>query len=313
MVPRLVRHADWSVHPRKRWIASATLHTGVYRVTRPEPVRHARRLLDDSLALADGGGALLGFDFAIGLPRAYARRAHIDSFLHALPAFGTGHWSRFYDLAECPEDLSLHRPFYPKRPGGALREHLVKGLGLRDWRDLLRECEVAVEGRGGACPLFWTLGGNQVGRAALAGWREVVVPALQRTDTHVGIWPFEGELPFLVRSRACVIAETYPADACVQLGMPAPGRAWSKRNQADRVSRAAELRAWASGKPIDLTDVAPLITEGFGDTPTGEDQFDAVVGLLGLLGVVLGYATDGRPADPVTNAVEGWILGRSHD
>jgi len=33
-------------------------------------------------------------------------------------------------------------------------------------KDLLRLCERATPDRGDACMLFWTLGGNQVGKAA---------------------------------------------------------------------------------------------------------------------------------------------------
>jgi hypothetical protein len=42
---------------------------------------------------------------------------------------------------------------------------------------LRRQCERATPTRRAACPLFWTLGSNQVGKAAISGWQEVIAPA----------------------------------------------------------------------------------------------------------------------------------------
>lgn len=57
---------------------------------------------------------------------------------------------------------------------------LKKGLSLKMFDELRRLCEMSVPawsvypGRRAACPLFWTLGGQQVGKAAILGWREVL-------------------------------------------------------------------------------------------------------------------------------------------
>ena len=40
-----------------------------------------------------------------------------------------------------------------------------------------------------------------------------------------------------------------------------------------------------------------------------DDRFDALVGLLGMLSVVLGNRPDGAPGDEPTR-IEGWILGQ---
>jgi hypothetical protein len=53
------------------------------------------------------------------------------------------------------------------------------------------------------------------------------------------------------------------------------------------------------------------IDDGFGKRPDGEDRFDATVGLLGMLGVVLERHPPGEPADAEIRAVEGWILGQA--
>ena len=313
MLPRVVVHADWSTDPRKRWMATAALDGDVYRVSRPAPVEQSAALVPSAVHSASGGCAVLGFDFPIGVPKAYAQVAHIESFLDVLPELGTGRWKRFYDLASRPDEVSIDRPFYPFRPGGTLQAHLVKGIGVRSIDALLRRCDFGNEHRNKACALFWTLGGNQVGRAAISGWREVLVPAIRSLEGQLGVWPFHGELNSLINSRLCVIAETYPADACVQLGLPGPGRGWSKRNREDRIAQGLKLIRWGNGKAVDLRGVKAVVEDGFGSADVGEDQFDAVVGLLGMLAVILGVRSDGIPIDHSTRRIEGWILGqRSH-
>ncbi len=310
MLPELVVHSDWSTAPAKRWMATARLRDGVYRVEPPEPVRRPETLLESLACDADGGGLFVGFDFPIGLPRAYARRAGIVDFRGALPAFGSGTWNRFYDPAERAEEIALERPFYPARPGGTRQAHLVAGLGVASMDDLLRDCERGGGDRRRACSLFWTLGGNQVGRAAIAGWRQVLVPAGERMGTELGMWPFEGDLQALLATRACVVAETYPSDACVQLGLRAPGRGWSKRDTAGRREQGQRLLGWAADRRIDLSAVRGRVEDGFGTAAAGEDPFDAWVGLLGMLAVLLGVQPEGGPGDREARHVEGWILGR---
>ena len=58
----------------------------------------------------------------------------------------------------------------------------------------------------------------------------------------------------------------------------------------------------------------PLVAEiedGFGAGASGEDRFDAVAGLFGILNVVLGRRPSGEPDDPVVRRIEGWILGQT--
>jgi hypothetical protein len=43
---------------------------------------------------------------------------------------------------------------------------------------------------------FWTLGGNQVGKGALSGWKEFLRPARELTTVH--IWPFDGSFEELL-------------------------------------------------------------------------------------------------------------------
>jgi hypothetical protein len=109
------------------------------------------------------GCILSGFDFPIGLPYNYALKAGVTDFLTALRLFGRVIWSKLYLPAETPAQISISRPFYPKHPVGSKRQHLKHGLDL-PFDHLCRLCENAHENHRAACPLFWTLGGQQVGK-----------------------------------------------------------------------------------------------------------------------------------------------------
>jgi len=256
---------------------------------------------------AGGGHVLLGFDFPIGVPAAYAARAGITDFTAALAGFD----ERFYAAAERADEISLDRPFYPMRPGGRRRQQLLDGLGLDVWTDLLRRCDRASPTRPAACALFWTLGGSQVGKAAIAGWRELLAPAL-REDVDVGLWPFQGSLEGLLARHRFTVAETYPGEVYSHLGLvPALRQAGGKRSATARRKVAPRLLAEAQRLDVAADPSARAeIEEGFGAGPNGEDRFDAVVGLLGMLGVVHGRRCSGEPDDPVVRRVEGWILGQ---
>lgn len=63
-------------------MARATLRDGVYTASAPEQVTNAGSLLMDlQTEFATRGPVLVGFDFPIGLPAAYAGRAGISDFL----------------------------------------------------------------------------------------------------------------------------------------------------------------------------------------------------------------------------------------
>jgi hypothetical protein len=52
------------------------------------------------------------------------------------------------------------------------------------------------------------------------------------------------------------------------------------------------------------------IQRGF---PEGDDAFDAVVGLFGMMEVVTGRRQPGEPTKDRIQILEGWILGQSSD
>ncbi len=318
MQPSLIVHADWGSNPKKRWLARADLGAeGRYTAHAPELVGPADTLVSRlHTAAGQSGSLLLGFDFPIGLPLAYATRAGIDDFLTLLPRLGHDEWADFYDVAAHPAEINLHRPFYPKRPGGSRQQHLLAGLGVESMNDLRRRCDLVQFHRRAACPIFWTLGGQQVGKAAILGWQQVLVPALHRTDPTTVIWPFSGDLFDLIGPGRVVIAETYPGECYHHLGVTfsarRAGRKSGKRVQADRRANSEVLLGWTEQAGV---AVAPAlrqqIVDGFGPAPDGEDPFDAVIGLLGMLNVVLQYRAPGPPLDERAGRIEGWILGQT--
>ena len=181
-------------------------------------------------------------------------------------------------------------------------------LGLDGASALSRACDRATAERPAGAPLFWTLGANQSGKAAIAAWRDFLLPAF-RAGVPLRLWPFEGALRSLISEGTIVIAETYPAEALRHLGMRLAG---SKRRQADRAAVGAGLleaaaRLGAAPDPV----LAACVADGFGSDPAGEDRFDCVLGLLCVLNVQIGKRPDEAPDDPWIRCWEGWVLGQT--
>ena len=203
-------HADWSSNEEKRWMAFAerTLHGWEVDAPRPAPSGPKLNGLIESW-VCKSQTVLAGFDFPIGVPVTFGKQSGFAGFLEALFEFGKGDWKHFFDVADSPEDISTWRPFYPdKSRGGHRQAHLFGPLGVSTIDELRRECErKTTDGRRAACPIFWTLGGNQVGKAAIHGWQNVIRPA-HSAGAH--LWPFNGQLRDLSTSPGCVLCETYP-------------------------------------------------------------------------------------------------------
>jgi len=316
-MPSLVAHADWSCNPKKRWIAKAQrCSDGSYRACAPRQVIAIKDLLN-SFCNAGGlkTGCLVGFDFPSGLPRDYARQVGVDNFLTWLTGLGEGLWKDFYRVAENPEMISLQRPFYPQRPVRASQQHLLEGLNVDEIDQLRRVCERARTGRRAAAPLFWTLGGQQVGKAAISGWRDVLGPAMRSQSPPVSIWPFSGPLSDLIRPGRVTIVETYPAEFYTHFGLTAargsPGKRSGKRVQADRARWGIKLLDWAQQAGVHLTtDLQGALADGFGPARNGDDPCDAVIGLFGMLNIVLGHRMHSEPSAPDIRYIEGWIFGQ---
>jgi hypothetical protein len=181
-------------------------------------------------------------------------------------------------------------------------------LGLPDAAALSRACDQATQERPAGAPLFWTLGANQTGKAAISAWRDMLGPAL-RTRSPPRLWPFDGPFLSLLEPGRVAIAETYPAEAMRHLGIRPAG---SKRRQSDRIAYAEPLHAAMAqrdARPIAALSLA--MENGFGTDEAGEDRLDSLFGLLCVLGVLRGDRPDTAPADPAIHTWEGWVLGQT--
>jgi len=280
---------------------------GAWRIAAPEPVGDVATLPGRLLARADGGPVVLGVDLPLGLPRAYAARVPEPDF----PAFLRGLAQRpgFFEVCATLDEVSADRPFYPARGlAGMTRAAHALALGLAGAAALSRACDRATAERPAGAPLFWTLGANQSGKAAIAAWRDFLLPAIAAC-VPMRLWPFEGKLGDLIAAGSVVIAETYPAEALRHLGLRFAG---SKRRQADRAALAPALLAVAErlGAVPDPA-LAASATDGFGADSAGEDRFDCVLGLLCVVNVQAGNRPDAAPDDPWIRRWEGWVLGQT--
>jgi hypothetical protein len=260
--PTVVYHADWGTDPKKRWLCKAVLEGGRYRAQAPVLVGDHFGLLNRvKNEIGETGTAVVGFDFPIGIPARYAALLGVTDFKPLLLKLGHGDFSDFYRISANSAEISKYRPFYPFRPGGTKQIHLWSGLGLTCIDDLRRKCERANGERRAACPLFWTLGANQVGRAAIIGWRDVLVPALQ-ADKSVVLWPFDGSLDELLKPGRLVIVETYPAE-CYRWFFRG-GLKGQKGDAKVRERAGGALLDWAGKANVTLTpDLRHIIEEGF--------------------------------------------------
>ena len=299
----LAAHADWSIAPAKRWMALAHPAPLGWRLS-VHPVGPVGTLLARLLHEAGGGPVALGVDFPIGLPRAYAA-------LHAgaapdFPAFLRHLPPQFLTVADTLDQAGPHRPFYPRLGvRGMTRLAHAQAIGLATAADLSRLCDRATAHRPAGAPLFWTLGANQSGKAAISAWRDLLIPA----HPAPALWPFDGPLLHLLRPGRVAIAETYPAEALRQLGLRPIG---SKRRQADRAALVPGLRAaMAALEAAPDAGLEAWLATGFGPDPAGEDRLDCVLGLLCVLLVLAGRRPDAAPPDPWIMRWEGWVLGQS--
>jgi hypothetical protein len=287
-------HADWSVAAPKRMLARGTFADGRANLEAVEPVGEFSTLVQRLEAARRP--VLLGVDFPLGVPLAWAQRAKVDSFRGLLAQAGQGRFARFFEVASSPEELHPTRPFYPLRPHGASRAAQALALGVESAGSLKRACDVVA----GAECLFWTLGPKQVGKGALLGWRELLQPQLRRED--FGLWPLDGTLGELLERCAVVVAETYPAACARSLGL---GR-FAKGDVAQRKRVGAALLQWAASHAVTVDSaVRTQVQRGF----DSDDAFDCVVGFLGQVQVLRGEQPEGAAPPGDAGHVEGWILG----
>ena len=301
----IAAHADWSLDARKRWVSIARRQGGQWQASAPRLVGDPATLATH--LIAEGGTAALGLDLPLGVPRGFAAlrpEADFPTFLAGL----VGN-TDFFAVSPSLDTVSPARPFYPARGiKGMTRAAHATALGLPDAAGLSRLCDRATAERPAGAPVFWTLGANQSGKAAISAWRDWLAPALA-AGAPFRLWPFAGALHDLLRPGQLAIAEVYPAEALRHLGLKLAG---SKRAEAPRRAIAPALRAAMAALNVSPdAALAEAIASGFGIDPAGEDRFDSLIGLLGLIGVIDGKRPDFIPDDPMIRTWEGWVLGQT--
>ncbi|HSN85588.1 MAG TPA: hypothetical protein VL025_02470 [Thermoanaerobaculia bacterium] len=297
-LPGLVVAADWGAGWDKRWMARAIREKGstAYTLSNPIPVGDSSKFLDRvRRGLPEGGTALVGFDFPIGLPAAYAKcRFDGLDFREILKKLKADKDTAFFKPTDTP---CLATPFGPEsaKKGSAFGlATLAEKLGFQE-KEILRECD----SRSKANSLFFTLGARQVGRAAADGWQKVIEPALD----EVSLWPFDGPLADLLARPGVVMAEIYPA---LFFGSVVKGAGKEKGEPRTRVFRDLLEKARADGLEIVLTPSAEEWVEaGFASS----DDFDPMLSVVGMLRHLRTEPALEPPDEPRVRKVEGWILG----
>lgn len=301
----IAAHADWSTDPRKRWVCVARRGALGWRAEAPtlvgEPAAMAAALI------AEGAPLAIGLDLPLGVPRGFAEGRSEGGFVDFLR--GLAERPGFFAVAERLDQVSRERPFYPARGvKGMTRAAHAAALGLAGAQALSRLCDRATAERPAGAPVFWTLGANQSGKAAIAAWRDWLAPGLAAGAPYA-LWPFAGGLHALLAPGRAVLAEVYPAEALRHCGLVLRG---SKRVRADRAALAPALRAaMAVRRVVPSPALRDAVADGFGADAAGEDRFDCVIGLLGLVGVLDGLRPDFVPQDHAVRRWEGWVLGQT--
>ncbi|MEE3045282.1 MAG: methyltransferase type 12 [Pseudomonadota bacterium] len=299
-------HADWSISATARWVAKARRVTGGWQIYAIEPVGMLNQFLG---TLADHGhkdALWLGLDMPVGFADYWYDGVNIQNFKSILKNGLTGPIEYFSTVCEHPDQITYHRPFYPRSSGpkgSVKRDHLVTALGLSRFDDLHRRCERATNDRAAACPSFWTLGANQVGKGMLHGLEHLIIPG-----AHLGfnIWPFDGDLATCCQHPRVTLMETYPGEVYGWLGISE----LTKSNQKSRAKAVEFLIDFAARNAVEITPaVMADCKSGFGPDQGKDDAFDALVGVLGLIQIADGKRPEYLPDEPTIREREGWIMG----
>ena len=304
----IAAHADWSTDRRKRWMSVAS---GLPEFGTPPPrARSAKSWgIADGL-LAPGLPVALGLDLPLGLPRAYAAARPEADF----PAFlrGLADTPGFFEVSAGLDTVSPARPFYPARGiRGMTRAAHAAALGFAGPEGLSRWCDRATAERPAGAPVFWTLGANQSGKAAISAWRDWLVPALaaRRTGAPADqLWPFQGGMQRAAGARGGGAGGGLSGRGVAALRVEA-GR--QQAGEGPRRALAPALLAVMAARGCCRTRPCRRVAEGFGADAAGEDRFDSAIGLLGLIAVLDGARPDFVPDDPWIRRWEGWVLGQT--
>lgn len=254
----------------------------------------------------------LGLDIPIGFVDTWydgAKHdgANVKDFKALLTLLETDEWQEFFNVCQSPDEIRHMRPSYPQSSGikgSVTRDQLIKALGLADFDALYRACEFPTKKRSAACPSFWTLGANQVGKAMLHGLKHLILPGYAN---GFNIWPFMGDLASLCKSPGVTLIETYPGEIYGWLGHTSE---LTKSNQNSRQKYLHKLREDARARGIEINaTIWADIKDGFGPDHGKDDAFDALIGVMGLIEIAEGRRPEYLPRTSSILEREGWIVG----
>jgi hypothetical protein len=115
-----------------RWQQPGFNQNGSYIAHAPISVPNPGHLLPELRAMIGPSGcALIGFDFPIGLPHPIRKKLVSRTSLCPCPTSNRVSGKISITSLRHPPDISLHRPFYPARPGNASQSHLLAALGFQ--------------------------------------------------------------------------------------------------------------------------------------------------------------------------------------
>ena len=147
----IAAHADWSIDPRKRWLAVARRDGAGWRMAAPRPVGDLSALLPG--LLAEGLPVALGLDLPLGVPRDWAAGRTEPDF----PALLAGLAGKrdFFEVSATLDSVRPSRPFYPARGiKGMTRASHAAALGMASAQGLSRWCDRATALRPAGAPVF---------------------------------------------------------------------------------------------------------------------------------------------------------------
>ena len=300
-------HADWSMSGKGRWVAKAKRSQTGWQIYAIEPVGMLHQFRQSLGDHAQDHSIWLGLDMPIGFLDRWYDGANVKDFKTLLSILKTPEWQNFFAVCQEPDEIHHHRPFYPNSSGAkgsVKRSHLTKALGVSSFDALHRRCECPTHTRNAACPSFWTLGANQVGKGMLHGLKHLVLPGY---GDGFHIWPFSGDLETCTKSPGVTLIETYPGEIYGWLDSTSE---LTKSNQDSRQEYLHKLRDAARVKGIEIVAaVWDDIKDGFGPDHGKDDAFDALIGVMGLIEIAEGHRPEHLPKTPDILEREGWIVG----
>ncbi len=263
--------ADWSKDPHKRAVYVADVRNLCIRKVE-NPNWNVNALLELAERLSESGPVLIGVDVVLGVPAGYwqmvryKRGPHMpENFVDWLSNLDPD--DEFFEtVVHRPTEWHIERPWFKVAPGqGGLTSFTTRVEG-----GMLRRIDAAT----GAKPVFAVAGiPGTVGSGTRDFWKELI--RRLGPDRRFAVWPFEGELPSLLKRYRVVLCETYPALAyAVALadelppGRPAKTRPAWRECMCDRLTMV--YANWICLGPLDALRQS-------------EDDFDAHVTAVAVL------------------------------